>query len=95
MKYPTLPDSIPCGNEVNLGKFHRSYLRHYGDTACIAMGKVISELNYTTLFKRRPGRDWTTEQRAYNLAPIPRSTYVWRTAFRRLKVFRIMKMPYV
>ena len=56
MKYSTFPDSLPYGNEENQGKFRRDHLRHYGDTAYVAMGKVILGLDYTTPFKRMPGK---------------------------------------
>ena len=41
MKHPTFPDNLPCGNAENAGRFDRNCLRHYGDTAYIAMRKVV------------------------------------------------------
>ncbi len=54
MKHPTFPDSLPYSNEGNRGRFRRDHLRHYGDMAYVAMGKIISGLDCVTPFKRKP-----------------------------------------
>ena len=46
MKHPTFPDNLPCGNAENAGRFDRNCLRHYGDTAYIAMRKVVPEIRF-------------------------------------------------
>ena len=66
MKHPTFLDGLPCGNEKNQGNLRRDHLRHYGDTAYVAMSKAVPGMDYTTPFKRKPGKDLTPEQRAYN-----------------------------
>lgn len=93
MKHPTFPDGLRCGNEANQGKFRRNHLRHYGDTAYVAMGKVVPELDCVTPFKRMPGKDLTPEQRAYNRAH-SRVRIRVENGIRRVKVFRIMKERY-
>lgn len=93
MKHPTFPDSLPYGNEENQGKFRRDHLRHYGDTAYIAMGKVVPGLDYVTPFKRKPGQDLTPGQRKYNRGH-SRVRIRVENGIRRVKVFRIMKEVY-
>ena len=93
MKHPTFPDGFRCGDEENSGKFRRDHLRHYGNTAYIAMGKVVPDLDYVAPFKRKPGRDLTPEQRAYNRAH-SRIRIRVENGIRRVKVFRIMKETY-
>ena len=93
MKHPTFPDSLPCGDEANSEKFRRDHLRHYADTAYVAMGKVISGLDCVTPFKRKPGKDLTPEQRVYNRAH-SRVRIRVENGIRRVKIFRIMKERY-
>ena len=93
MKHPTFPGGLPCGNEKNSEKFRRDHLRHYGDTAYIAMDKAVPGLDYATPFKRMPGKDLTPEQRAYNKAH-SRVRIRVENGIRRVKIFRIMKERY-
>ncbi len=93
IKHPTFPDSLPCRNEENQGKFRRDRLRHYSDTAYVAMGKIISWLDYTTPFKRKPSKNLTSEQRTFNRAHFRVHIRV-ENGVRRVKVFRIMKEMY-
>ena len=92
-KHPTFPDGLRCGGEESQEKFRRDHLRHYGDTAYVAMGKAVPGLDYTTPFKRMPGRDPTPGQRAYNRAHCMVRIRV-ENGIRRVKVFRIMKERY-
>ena len=93
MKHPTFPDNLPCGNAENAGRFDRNCLRHYGDTAYIAMRKVVPGLDSTTPIKRKPGKDLTPNQREYNRAH-SRIRIRVENAIRRIKTFRIMKDRY-
>ena len=93
MKHPTFPDNLPCGNEEDRGKFRRDHLRHYGDTAYIAMDKAVPGLDCVTPFKRKPGKDLTPGQRAYNRAH-SRVRIRVENGIRRVKTFRIMKEIY-
>ena len=94
MTHPTLPSGLPCENEENSKKkFHRDHLRHYGDTAYIAMDKVIPELDYATPFKRMPGKDLTLGQLTYNRNHSRIRIHV-ENAIRRVEVFRIIKERY-
>ena len=67
-KRPKFPGGLQCGNEENLGRFRRDNLRHYSDTAYVSMDKAVSGLDCVTLFKRKPGKDLTYEQRTYERA---------------------------
>ena len=93
MKHPTFPDNLPCGSAENAGRFDRNCLRHYGDTAYIAMRKVVPGLDSTTPIKRKPGKDLTPNQREYNRAH-SRIRIRVENAIRRIKTFRIMKDRY-
>ena len=93
MKHPTFPDNLPCGNAENAGRFDRNCLRHYGDTAYIAMRRVVPGLDSTTPIKRKPGKDLTPNQREYNRAH-SRIRMRVENAIRRIKTFRIMKDRY-
>ena len=93
MKHPTFPDNLPCGNAENAGRFDRNCLRHYGDTAYIAMRKVVPGLDSTTPIKRKPGKDLTPNQREYNRAH-SRIRIRVENAIRRIKTFRIMNDRY-
>ncbi|MCE2508347.1 MAG: hypothetical protein J4G04_03470 [Nitrosopumilaceae archaeon] len=86
-------DGLPCGNEKNSEKFRRDHLRHYTDTAYIAIDKAVPGLDYTTPFKRKPGKDLTPEQRAYNKAHCMVRIRV-ENGIRRVKIFWIMKERY-
>ena len=57
------------------------------------MGKIISGLDCVTPFKRKPGKDLTPEQRAYNKAH-SRVRIRVENDIRRVKIFRIMKERY-
>lgn len=67
MKHSTFPDGLPYKNLEGVERAARDHLRHYGDTAYIAMGKAVPGLDYTTPFKRRPDKDRTSEQWTCNL----------------------------
>ena len=93
MKHPTFPDSLPCGNEENKGKFCRDHLRHYGYTTYVVMGKAVPGLDHTTPFKRKPNKDLTIEQQTFNRAH-SRVCIRVENGIRRVKVFRIMNVMY-
>ena len=93
MKHPTFSDGLWRVDQANSGKFRRDHLRHYGDTAYVAMGKAVSGLDCVTPFKRKPSKDLTLEQRAYNRAH-SRIRIRMENGIRRVKVFRIMKETY-
>ena len=57
------------------------------------MGKAVPGLDYTTPFKRKPGKDLPPGQRAYNRAH-SRVCIRVESGICRVKVFRIMKEMY-
>ena len=93
MKHPTFPGGLPYKNSGDAARTARDHLRHYADTAYIAMGNAVPGLDYVTPIKRRPGKDRTPAERAYNRAH-SRVRIRVENAIRRVKIFRIMKERY-
>ena len=93
MKQPTFPGGLPYKNSGGVGRIARDHLRHHTDTAYIAMGNAVPGLDYVTPIRRRPGKDKTPAERAYNRAH-SRVRIRVENAIRRVKIFRIMKERY-
>ncbi|MBI1658983.1 MAG: hypothetical protein IS632_09485, partial [Thaumarchaeota archaeon] len=93
MKHPTFPGGLPYENSGDTGRTARDHLRHYADTAYIAMGNAVPGLDYVTPIRRRPRKDRTPAERAYNRAH-SRVRIRVENAIRRVKIFRIMKERY-
>ena len=86
MKHPTFPGGLPYKNSVGTGRTARDHLRHYADAAYVAMGNVVPGLDYVTPIKRRPRKDRTPAERAYNRAHSKVRIRV-ENAIRRVKIF--------
>ncbi len=93
MKHPTFPGGLPYENSGDVGRTARGHLRHYADTACVAMGNAVLGLDCVAPIKHMPGKDRTPVERAYNRA-YSRVRIRVENAIRRVKIFRIRKEMY-
>ena len=93
MKHSTFPGGLPYKNSGGAGRIARDHLRHYADTAYIAMGNAVPGLDCVATIRRRPGDDKNLTERAYNRAH-SRVRIPYQIAIRRVKILHTMKERY-
>ncbi len=83
------PTDLPHGADATQGSGGRTRTIDIGDSAYSGMQKQYPDRDARTSIKRKPGRELTPEEKAYNRA-LSRIRILVEHAIRRIKIFRVM-----
>ena len=83
------PTDLPHGVDATQGSGGRTRTIDIGNSAYSGMQKQYPDRDARTSIKRKPGRELTPEEKAYNRA-LSRIRILVEHAIRRIKIFRVM-----